>query len=70
MTETKYKKIQFALPDRTVEGLNDLVEDGHFINQQDAVRFLLKNGIETYDKNAKSVLKNGVSEPNYNEVSE
>lgn len=71
LTESQTLRLQLLLPAQTIAGLNELVEEGHFINQQDAVRFLLKNGIENYDKNAKTtVLKNDIHELNQNEVSE
>lgn len=59
MTESQTIRIQLLLPVQTVAGLNALVEKGHFINQQDAVRFLLKNSIESYEEiNQNSVLDN------------
>lgn len=71
MTKPQMTRMQLLLPENTIEGLNTLVENGHFINIQDAARFLLKNGIENYEDNTKPpVLKNTNSEPNTNEVTE
>ncbi len=50
MTESQTKRIQLLLPAQTIAGLDELVEKGHFSNRQDAARFLLKNGIEVYEK--------------------
>jgi hypothetical protein len=58
MTE-KNIRVQLLLPADTVVGINDLVSDGHFISRQDAIRFLLKSGLENHENIAKSsVLKN------------
>ena len=70
MTESK-TRIQLLLPADTVAGIDELVERGRFINRQDAVRFLLKNGIENYEDIEKlpPVLKNE-GKPYENEVQE
>ena len=58
MTE-KTQRIQLLLTGTIVDGLDGLVEKGHFINRQDAIRNLLKNGIEKYEDIEKlPVLKN------------
>lgn len=69
MTESQTKRIQLLLPAQTIAGLDELVEKGHFANRQDAARFLLKNGIDVYEKNVTNptVLKN---EQTQEEVSE
>jgi Predicted transcriptional regulators containing the CopG/Arc/MetJ DNA-binding domain and a metal-binding domain len=59
MTQQKAQRIQILLTDTVVSDLDGLVEKGHFINRQDAIRSLLKNGIESYeDIENPSVLKN------------
>ena len=69
MTEVKVR-IQVMLPMDTVDSINDLVSDGHFINRQDAIRFLLKSGIENHENIAKSSVLKNTPNQSRSEVSE